>query len=187
MSTTERDDLTEDAGVTRPLAPRPPDDDVVEETAGTEPDGVDPEESARSREERPGQPRSQRRRTLPPLTGGRVRRVVKRRMVVRKLDPWSVLKLSLIFYFSVLLIVMLGVTVLWAVVNQIGVIDTLLGFAAEVRLDVTYDAGNIARALFLIGLLNVVLFSGINVFLCFLYNLVADLIGGFRLTLAEEE
>lgn len=203
MSTTERDELVDPAGSTRPLSPRPvshddggPEDQAATrarhrdtgatgEAPGDEANApvqevADPDERAAASTGRP------RRRSLPPLTG-RVHRVVKRRMIVRKLDPWSVLKLSLIFYFSVLLIGMLGLTVFWAVVNQVGVIDTLLGFAEEVRLEVSYDAGNIARALFLVGLLNVVLFSGINVFLCFLYNLVADLIGGFRLTLAEEE
>lgn len=131
--------------------------------------------------------RRRRRARSSPAVGGRVHRVVKRRMVVRKLDPWSVLKLSLIFYFSLLLIMMLGLTVFWGVVNQVGAVETLLGFADQFRVAVTYDAGNVARAIFLIGLLNVVLFSAINVFLCFLYNLVADLIGGFRVTLAEEE
>jgi hypothetical protein len=45
----------------------------------------------------------------------------------------------------------------------------------------------IARAVFLIGLLNVILWSGINVFLAFLYNLIADLVGGLRVTVVDEE
>lgn len=97
------------------------------------------------------------------------------------------LKLSLIFYFCVLLVVMLGLVVFWSVVNRLGIIEQGLGFLAELNLEVTINAGNIARAVFLVGLLNVVLWSGINVFLAFLYNLVADLLGGLRVTLAEEE
>jgi hypothetical protein len=115
------------------------------------------------------------------------RRIVRRRATVRRVDPWSVLKLSLIFYFCVLLVAMLGLAVFWSVVNRLGIIETMLAFLADLDLEVTINGANIARALFLLGLLNVVLWSGINVFLAFLYNLVADLIGGLRVTLAEEE
>jgi hypothetical protein len=33
----------------------------------------------------------------------------------------------------------------------------------------------------------VVLWSGINVFMSFLYNLISDLVGGLRVTLADDE
>jgi hypothetical protein len=115
------------------------------------------------------------------------KRIVRRRVTVRKVDPWSVLKLSLIFYFCVLLVVMLGLSVFWSVVNRLGIIETMLAFLADLDLEVTINGANIARALFLLGLLNVILWSGINVFLAFLYNLVSDLIGGLRMTLAEED
>jgi hypothetical protein len=126
-----------------------------------------------------------------PVTGrpGRPgqRAITRRKVTIRHVDPWSVLKLSLIFYFCALLVVMLGLAVFWSVVNRLGVIEQALGFLLELNLEVTINAGNIARALFLIGLLNVALFSAINVFLSFLYNLVADLLGGLRVTLAEED
>ena len=116
-----------------------------------------------------------------------MRQVSRRKVTVRHVDPWSVLKLSLIFYFCLLLVVMLGLAVFWSVVNRLGVVEQALGFLLELNLELEINAGNIARAVFLIGLLNVALFSGINVFLAFLYNLVSDLLGGFRMTLAEED
>ena len=116
-----------------------------------------------------------------------VRRLVRRRATLRRVDPWSVLKLSLIFYLCMLAVGMLVLTMFWAVVNRIGLLDTVLSFLAELRLEVEVNGGNIARAAFLVGLLNVVLWSGINVFLAFLYNLIADLVGGLKVTLAEEE
>lgn len=116
-----------------------------------------------------------------------MRQVTRRKVTVRHVDPWSVLKLSLIFYFCLLLVVMLGLAVFWSVVNRLGVVEQALGFLLELNLELEINAGNIARAVFLIGLLNVALFSGINVFLAFLYNLVSDLLGGLRMTLAEED
>jgi hypothetical protein len=119
--------------------------------------------------------------------GRPARRVVRRRVTIRKVDPWSVLKLSLVFYFCALLVVMMGLVLFWAVINRVGLVDQVLGFLEDLQLVVTIDGGMIARAVFLVGLLNVILWSAINVFLAFLYNLVADLIGGLRMTLAEEE
>lgn len=116
-----------------------------------------------------------------------VTRIVRRRVTVRALEPWSVLKLSVIFYFTVLLLTMLALTVLWSLANTFGLVDAFIGFFQSFSLSVEIDAGNIGRAVFLVGLLAVVVASGVNVFLCFLYNLVADLIGGLKMTLAEEQ
>lgn len=112
----------------------------------------------------------------------------RQRATVRRVDPWTVLKLSLVFYFCVLLVVMLGLTVFWAIINQLGVIESLQELLLNVGLDlVTINGGNIARVVFLLGLLNVMLFSGINVFMAFLYNLLADVLGGLRVTFAIDE
>lgn len=123
----------------------------------------------------------------PPRERVRTGQVVRRRATVRRVDPWSVLKLSVIFYFCFLLVVMLGLTVFWSVLLSIGILDTVISFLDDLQLTLVINGANIARAAFLLGLLNVVLWTGINVFLAFLYNLVADLLGGLRVELASEE
>jgi uncharacterized membrane protein len=127
--------------------------------------------------------------TAQPAPRERVRtgQIVRRRATVRRVDPWSVLKLSVIFYFCFLLVVMLGLTVFWSVLLNIGILDTITSFLDDLQLTLVINGSNIARAAFLLGLLNVVLWTGINVFLAFLYNLVADLLGGLRVELASEE
>jgi uncharacterized membrane protein len=141
--------------------------------------------------QRPSAPRkkpaAQVRTQAAPRERVRTGQVVRRRATIRRVDPWSVLKLSVIFYFCFLLVVMLGLTVFWSVLLNIGILDTIIDFLDDLQLTLVINGANIARATFLLGLLNVVLWTGINVFLAFLYNLVADLLGGFRLELASEE
>ena len=111
----------------------------------------------------------------------------RRRVTVQRIHPWSVLKLSLIFYFCMLLVVMVALTLFWSVVIRLGVLEAIQSGATEFGADIRINGGNLARVTFLIGLINVVLWSAINVFMAFLYNLIADLVGGFRVTLSEDD
>ncbi|MGH8932218.1 MAG: DUF3566 domain-containing protein [Egibacteraceae bacterium] len=114
-------------------------------------------------------------------------RVIRQAATISRVDPWTVLKLSLIFYFCFLLVVMIGLTVFWLVLSRLGVIEGLAAFLDQLQLTLVINGGNIARALFLVGVLNVILWSGINVFLAFLYNLIADVVGGLRVEFDAEE
>jgi hypothetical protein len=113
--------------------------------------------------------------------------VVRHAVTVSRVDPWTVLKLSLILYFCFLLVVMLGLAVFWIALSQLGVISNLTSFLDKLQLTMVINGGNIARALFLVGVLNVILWSAINVFLAYLYNLIADVIGGLRVELDAHE
>lgn len=116
------------------------------------------------------------------------------RVVVRKVGPLSVLKFSLIFYFCVMLIVYFALMIIYWVMNAVGAIDStgrLLGYvfatgSAENSQPVEIGFGNVFTWLFLIGLANVVLWSLVNVFVAFLYNLISDVVGGVEVTLAEK-
>jgi hypothetical protein len=135
------------------------------------------------------QPVGAKKRPPPPKRGKTVAapRVSRRRVTIQRVHPWSVLKLSLIFYFCVLLVVMVALALFWSVVINIGIVDALQEEANKFGASVRINGGNLARVAFLIGLVNVVLWSAINVFMAFLYNLIADLVGGFRVTLSEDE
>ena len=122
-----------------------------------------------------------RRSPLPPP------QVARRRVTIERLHPWSVLKISLIFYFCVLLVVMVGLALFWSVIIQLGVIQAVQDEADKYGAALRINGGNLARLMFLLGIVNVVLWSAINVFLAFLYNLIADLVGGLRVTLSEDE
>ena len=116
------------------------------------------------------------------------KRVVRRHTVVRRLDPWSVLKLSFVFYLFLLVVLLLGLGVLWAVIDRLGIIEQAFEFMETLDLPVVeLDFANLALTAALIGLLQVVFLTALNVFLAFLYNLVSELIGGLKVTLAEEQ
>ena len=108
-------------------------------------------------------------------------------MTIQRISPWSVLKLSLIFYFCMLLVVMVALTLFWSVVIRLGVVEAIQQGADTFGATIRINGGNLARVTFLIGLINVVLWSAINVFMAFLYNLIADLVGGFRVTLSDDD
>lgn len=135
--------------------------------------------------------------STPPVTARRasVHAAPRRtRVVVRKVGPLSVLKLSLIFYFCVMLIVYFALMIIYWVLNAVGAIDStgrLLGYvfatgSADNSRPVVIGFGNVFTWLFGIGLANVVLWSLVNVFVAFLYNLISDVVGGVEVTLAEK-
>jgi Transmembrane domain of unknown function (DUF3566) len=121
---------------------------------------------------------------LPQDEGGRrllVRDVATRR-VVRRLDVWSVFKVSFIFYFCVLVVMIAAGVVLWNVAAAFGVITSLdklvrsLFALKSYRLHPTAAliwGSAVGAALCLIGVL-------VNVIASVLYNLISDLVGGIQ-------
>jgi hypothetical protein len=111
------------------------------------------------------------------------------RVVIRRVDPWSVLKFSLLFYFCMMLVFLFALLILYWILGVTGVLDS----AARVLSDVGFGgtAGFefhgywIFSRLFLIGVAGVVVWSLVNVLISILYNLIADVVGGIHVTLAE--
>jgi hypothetical protein len=119
---------------------------------------------------------------------GRLRaRKVKR--VVRHVDPWSVLKVSLLFYLCLFVVLMVAGVVLWNIAAAAGTIGDIESFFKDAGAFQTFsfDGFTIFRATSLIGLILVVAGTGINVLLAVLFNLISDLVGGVRFTVIEEE
>lgn len=113
------------------------------------------------------------------------------RVAIRRVNPWSVLKFSLLFYFCLMLVFVIGLAILYMVVDAIGVIgdaEELLGqFFPPNPGQPAFEINGafLFRTLFLIGLISVVVWSALTLFFAFLYNLISDLVGGIEVTLAE--
>src|SRR5437660_29339 len=116
-----------------------------------------------------------------------VRRLRRGRLAVRKIDPWAVLKFSLVFYFCMLLIVMLVVGIIFIALKAFGVIDNLQKLLRDLDFYVKITGGTIFRWVFLLGLAGTVVASAVTMFMAFLYNLIADVVGGIELVVTERE
>ena len=113
--------------------------------------------------------------------GRRVRRVI------RRIDPWSVFKVSILFYLSLVLVLLLAGVLLWTAGSVIGAVDgvekLIAGFGFQ---GFEFVGGQLLRGFVAAGLVIVVLGTGMSVVVAVLYNLISDLVGGIELTVLEE-
>lgn len=109
------------------------------------------------------------------------------RVVVRRVDPWSVLKLSLLFYLCVCLVLLVAGCILWAGASAAGVVENIEGFVSDIGFDdFRFVAADILRASTIGGLVLVVSGTLANTLLAVLFNLMGDVVGGLKVTLAED-
>jgi len=133
--------------------------------------------------ERPARPTFFDKRTAGRLRARKVRRLV------RHVEPWSVLKISLIFYFCLWVILLIAGVILWSLAVSSGTVDNIETFVTELFAleSFTFNADQIFRASAIGGLVLVVAGAGFTVLMAVLFNLISDVTGGMRFTVVEEE
>ncbi len=112
-----------------------------------------------------------------------VRRV---RRVIRKIDPWTVLKVSLVFDAIASLLFVLGTWVMWSILVQRGIPERLSELAANLTLTFTPDGALYFRIVVLVAVISTILFSGSVTLAAVLYNLISDVVGGVEVIVLEE-
>jgi len=120
----------------------------------------------------------------------RVRLQARRvRRIIRHVEPWSVLKISLFFYGCLWVILLVAGFMIWGVAESSGTIDRLESLFIDLfTLDeFSIDAGQVFRGYALAGLALAIAGTTFNVLMCLLFNLISDLTGGMRITMIEEE
>lgn len=115
--------------------------------------------------------------------GRRVRRVI------RRVDPWTVLRFSALFYLCMLVVSLVAGLLLWAAASTTGVIDNVERFFKELFAleSFSINGGLIFRSTLMGGLVVVLLGTGANVLMAVLYNLTSDVVGGIEVSVLEEE
>jgi Transmembrane domain of unknown function (DUF3566) len=109
------------------------------------------------------------------------------RVVIRKVGPWSVLKLSFLFYLCVMIVILGALVILYGVLGAVGALDSVTRLIRDLFADQSFEIHGdwlFSRGV-AIGLGMVVLWTLINVFVAFLYNLLSDIVGGVEVTLSE--
>jgi hypothetical protein len=124
----------------------------------------------------------------PPAETTQTNPLRRTRVIVRRLGPWSVFRFSLLYSFSVMLVLYLALAILYTILSAIGVLDALikvLVVSTIVTKGFTFDGAWIFSRLFVVGLVLVLLWSFIKVISTLIYNLVSNVVGGVEVTLAE--
>lgn len=111
------------------------------------------------------------------------------RRVVRRIDTWTVLKVSVCFYFCAVFVLLVAGVVLWNVASTFNVITNVEKFIRSLFDLQTFHLRPwvIFEYSALGGLVLVILGTGINVLVTVLYNLISDVFGGVQVFVLEDQ
>jgi hypothetical protein len=119
---------------------------------------------------------------------------VRASMQIRRVDPWSTLKVSLVLSVALFFVWMIAVAFLYLVLGGMGVwsklnsnVGDLLTSAGGQTGGELVSSGTIFGGAALIGLVNIVLLTAMGTVGAFIYNLTTDLVGGVEVTLADRD
>ena len=125
------------------------------------------------------------------LVGDRPRGPVRASMQVRRIDPWSALKVSLLLNVALFFIWMIAVAFLYLVLGAMGVWNKLNSNVGDLLTNSSGGGGDLvsATSIFggaaLVGLVNIVLLTAMATIGAYIYNLSTDIVGGVEVTLAD--
>lgn len=110
---------------------------------------------------------------------------------LKRLDPWSVLKIALVLAVVLYLVWLIAAGLLYGVLDGMGVWDRLNGqyadLVAEQSSQRLISAGRVFGMAAVIGAINSLLVAVALSVAAFIYNVSADLVGGIEVTLSERE
>lgn len=117
-----------------------------------------------------------------PLAQGR-----RVRLVVRRIEPWTVLKFSVLLFATLYLVILVAGLVLWAAATATGLRDNVESFIGELIASEDFKilGPTMFRASVVGGFVLVVMGTGANVLLAVLYNLISDVVGGVIVVFEE--
>ena len=128
-----------------------------------------------------------------PASDGRPAR--RARLVLSRVDPWSVMKLAALFSVALGIMLLVAVFALWSVLDQMGVFEAVTSTVGDITSDSSGQGTDLTNALSLnrvmlgalvLALVDAVLLTALSTIGAFLYNVSARLVGGLHVTLTED-
>jgi len=118
----------------------------------------------------------------------------KARLVLKRIDPWSVFLYSVVASIFIGIATLVAVGVLYAVLSKLGVLSSLNTLIGDVTAEPgttaepahLFSAGKVMTFATLIAALDVVLITALSTLAAFLYNVCAALTGGIEVTLTDQ-
>ena len=116
----------------------------------------------------------------------------KARLSVARLDPWSVLKLSFLLSVALGIVAVVVTSVLWNVVNGMGVFTDINEVVSQVQGEGGFDIyeyvgfERMFSAAVVISVVNVAILTALATLFAFVYNISSGLVGGLHVTLTDE-
>lgn len=112
-----------------------------------------------------------------------VRRV---RRIIRRFDPWTVLKVSLVFNAIAALVFVLGLWVMWSLLLQKGIPGSITDLFDQVKITFVIEGETWGRVVIFLAIVWTIVATAAMTLGAVLYNLIADLVGGIELSVLEE-
>ena len=126
----------------------------------------------------------------------RTGKVRKARLRLLRVEPWSVMKSAFVLSIAIGITLVVAAATLWSVIDAAGVFEvvgTLITDLTEsessagIELQDYVGFSRVVGLATVIAVIDVVLLTALATLFAFLYNLSAALLGGFEVTLAEDD
>ncbi len=118
----------------------------------------------------------------------------KARLLVSKVDPWSVLKMAVLLSVALGIVTVVAAIVIWTVLDLTGIFDGVNELLREIAgtesggFDLRQFAslGQVVSFATIIAVVNVVLLTALAMLAAVLYNISSALVGGIGVTLTDD-
>ena len=115
-----------------------------------------------------------------------VRRVHR---VLRKIDPWTVLKVTAIFNVLVVMALSIGIVIAWSLLRNSGIPDDIVKSINSLSLfeeDINLDGPSYFRVMVFFSIVSTIALTGFATLSAVFYNLISDVVGGLEFVVLEE-
>ena len=113
-------------------------------------------------------------------------------LAIVRVDPWGVMKVAFLLSVALGIALVVAVVILWLMLNAMHVFASAESFLQDIgasQMVSLLDYVRLPKVMAyttLIAVMNVVLLTALSALGTFLYNLVASLVGGIKVTLMDE-